>query len=254
MAKKNATAEAAETETVSDTNVGAGEPAVQEADAEQLRDNANAESDPKANAEGSEHDDHHGGIRESITAADDDEAEGDDDLEDEDALDSVDVGSGEVVGNGEIQSFVSGNEDANVGGDGVTGKSNDGTTMQSHDGATGADTHEGGLGIGTTPVAPKATTADALVASVAHPAKVEDAVVRVIGEFASNPNDKPVTGAMNLFDDLGMRRAELAQFAARLNNVFDTTLTVSEAQNFLLVRDVQNMMKRKLAVASALEA
>lgn len=179
----------------------------------------------------------------------DDEADFDD--TDDNGVAAVSTGGGTVVGNGEVQSFIANAPEAPIGGDGVTGVSNDGETYASRDGATGADTNYGEPSIGTTPVAPVPQTADALVASTVAPAKVEAEVIKVISEFVSDGDSITVGGQHNLFDDIGMNRSDLIAFAKKLNEHFGITLTVGEAQNFLLVRDVQNMVKRKIAVAAA---
>lgn len=173
------------------------------------------------------------------------------DFGDEAAVEAVETGAGTIVGNGVVQSYIPNGDPAlePVGGDGTTGVSNDGVTGKSHDGATGADTNTGYPNTGTAPLAPKASTADELVASAANPARVEKAVHEVIAEFTGYT--ETFGGNHNLFDDLGMRRGDLIAFAQKLNEQFSTTLTGSEVQNFLLVKDVTNMMKRKIAVAAA---
>lgn len=83
--------------------------------------------------------------------------------------------------------------------------------------------------------------------------EVNEGVQTAIREFAGLTADaddgsfKAIFATSNIHDDLGIQRADIIHFAAALERKFGIDITPSEAQNFLLVRDVTNLVLRKLA-------
>jgi acyl carrier protein len=78
--------------------------------------------------------------------------------------------------------------------------------------------------------------------------EVAEGVNEVIRDFASNvTDDTAILGTSNIHDDLGIQRAHIVHLAAKVEEKFGIDITPSEAQNFLLVRDIYNLVLRKLA-------
>lgn len=78
--------------------------------------------------------------------------------------------------------------------------------------------------------------------------EVAEGVNEVIRDFASNvADDTAILGTSNIHDDLGIQRAHIVHLAAAVEEKFGIDITPSEAQNFLLVRDIYNTVLRKLA-------
>jgi acyl carrier protein len=105
---------------------------------------------------------------------------------------------------------------------------------------------------GEPPVRPEPMTAKELVAGHESPAKVKEEVTEVLQTFRTTA-DIGMWDTANIFDDLGLSRAGLQALTDALNKKFDTVLLLTEAENFLLVRDVTNMMMRKIAVRETLK-
>lgn len=196
------------------------------------------------------------GVRSAMT----DSAEGgDDDTDADEDADGDDADDGDEAETGETGT-----------GDSVTMRSNDGATMKSNDGATGdnnddrPNTKAGdapeGVDSDRNPGERAATgamsAADASVAEMAPAASMHGAKPRedltertllILGDFASNKGSETFTGQANLFDDLNIERAEIPALRDEVAQEFDVDITISEAQNWLLVRDVVNTVFRKVA-------
>lgn len=91
---------------------------------------------------------------------------------------------------------------------------------------------------------PSTQTADQLVGSVGiDPNAVEGHVAKRIATLASRDAVSPVS---NLYDDLGFSHGDIHELTKLLNEDFGIHILPTERDNFLLVRDVYNMVKRKL--------
>lgn len=147
----------------------------------------------------------------------------------------------------------------------VSGPGGDGATMSpavgtSREMADRLSTKEGGAPIGVE--RDQGTGGDPHLDALAgvssfHPAgtlgakqsidKVHAAVTEVINDFSTGQDRETMVGSLNLFDDCGVQRAHIVHLAAKIEEKFGIDITPSEAQNFLLVRDVTNQVLRKLA-------
>lgn len=227
------------TENQSDTEVGAGEPVEQsdttttDRNTDPVEDRAN-NGDKIAQNDQMKSPQNEDGTRsydKVETTTDEDAAKGE-----------VSVGKGSVVGDGAtVQSFVEGGDAADTSkGDGVTGKSNDGATYQVEQANTG-----------TTPLAPKPSTANELIAGLGFPpAKVEEHTLHVFDGLRGDTS-KSMAHGVNIFDNTGFNRSELPALANALNEHFGIAITVGECQNFMIWQDVTNCVKRKLATKEA---
>lgn len=160
-------------------------------------------------------------------------------------------------------------EDPSNVGDSVTNRTNDGVTYASQDGATGDNntgepsTKEGDAPVGEKTdrrpggdVAAPSTIGDVQVQSMSaaatmlpprSTARVAEKVVEMLKDFDGNRGDATVTETTNIHDEGLVPRANIVDFATQINETFGITVSVSECQNWLLVRDVVNTVIRKLA-------
>jgi len=124
------------------------------------------------------------------------------------------------------------------------------TPMDKHGDTTGTDSP--GLN-GTDPTGPKSMVEAA--ASTMHPAgsgfaaksmaSVNETVIEKLGEFSTK--DAKPSATSNIHDDLGIARADVVQLSDAIGKEFGIVIYASEAQNWLLVRDITNLVARKLA-------
>jgi acyl carrier protein len=85
---------------------------------------------------------------------------------------------------------------------------------------------------------------------------VSKKVISILQEFATKDDDRDadevtVFATSNLHDDLHIQRAEILDLAAEVEGEFGIDITPSEAQNWLLARDVGNTVLRKLGAQAA---
>jgi acyl carrier protein len=168
------------------------------------------------------------------------------------------------------------------GGDGVTGKTNDGATLASRDGATGTpnakaanistkegdapqgierDTGFSDTGSGPTSQAEASLNASmpaGVVVGKGNTKATVKTVTDLLVRFATKDDDRDpeevtVFATTNIHDDLGIQRAEILDLAAEFEDEFGIDITPSEAQNFLLARDIANLVLRKQAAQAARE-
>ena len=91
---------------------------------------------------------------------------------------------------------------------------------------------------------PSTQTADQLVgARGIPPVAVEGHVANIIAKLTSRES---VAQTANLYQDLGMTHGDIHELTKLLNDEFGIHILPTERDNFLLVRDVYNMVKRKL--------
>lgn len=230
-------------------------------------------TDPESNTTGSD------------SSVDDDEpqdhTDGDEDDNDTGGDESSDDGDNVDQANRNIAAATSGGDGVtNVTQDGVTNASSDGATgagagtMQADAGSFDAgtpdkdlaNTQEGPTPVGkhgdTTdtdapaggfhgdPTGPKSLTQAAQSAfqpagtMSADTRNITAATVEVLSEFATKKHTASPTS--NIHDDLGIARADVTSLSDAIGKKFGVVIFASEAQNFLLVRDIINLVVRKL--------
>jgi len=226
-------------------------------------------TDPESNTSGSD---------ESI---DNDEPQDNDDNGDDTSDDTSDDGDNVDQANRNVSAMsAQGDGVTNVTNDGVTNASSDGATgagagtadgdavspepgtpdkdkvntqegptpMDRHGDTTNTDAPAGGFH--DDPTGPKSLTQAAQ--STFQPAgtmsvdtrSITSEVVDILSQFATKK--ATATPTSNIHDDIGIARADVTSLSDAVGKRFGVVIYASEAQNFLLVRDIINLVVRKL--------